>query len=202
MVPGISACFQCAPPLIVASGINEKTLKREGVCAASLPTTMGVVAGFLVQNALKKLLGFGSVSFYLGYNSLLDFFPKDIMKPNPECSNFWCRKRQQQQQLQAHPSTEKQSGKNTIEKKPIVHEEDQWGIALLESSQEDVDEEKQAAINEPHSNPLPKGTYRAYDMDSNNVLVRDSDKVHMDDRTNLEDLMNQLKSLNTEKRSS
>jgi len=75
-------------------------------------------------------------------------------------------------------------------------------IALLESSQEDVDEEKQAAINEPHSNPLPKGTYRAYDMDSNNVLVRDSDKVHMDDRTNLEDLMNQLKSLNTEKRSS
>ena len=37
----------------MASGIDEKTLKREGVCAASLPTTMGVVAGLLVQNALK-----------------------------------------------------------------------------------------------------------------------------------------------------
>lgn len=27
--PGITACFQCAPPLIVASGIDERTLKRE-----------------------------------------------------------------------------------------------------------------------------------------------------------------------------
>lgn len=53
LLPGELACFECAPPLIVASGIDEKTLKREGVCAASLPTTMGIVAGFLVQNALK-----------------------------------------------------------------------------------------------------------------------------------------------------
>lgn len=45
--------FQCAPPLVVAANIDEKTLKREGVCAASLPTTMGVVAGILVQNVLK-----------------------------------------------------------------------------------------------------------------------------------------------------
>lgn len=45
--------MQCAPPLVVASGIDEKTLKKEGVCAASLPTTMGVVAGLLVQNSLK-----------------------------------------------------------------------------------------------------------------------------------------------------
>lgn len=44
---------QCAPPLVVAEGIDEKTLKREGVCAASLPTTMGIVAGLLVQAALK-----------------------------------------------------------------------------------------------------------------------------------------------------
>jgi ubiquitin-like modifier-activating enzyme 5 len=29
------------PPLVVASGIDERTLKPEGVCAASLPTTMG-----------------------------------------------------------------------------------------------------------------------------------------------------------------
>ena len=27
---------------MVASGVDEKTLKREGVCAASLPTTMVV----------------------------------------------------------------------------------------------------------------------------------------------------------------
>lgn len=45
--------YQCAPPLVVAANIDEKTLKRDGVCAASLPTTMGVVAGILVQNVLK-----------------------------------------------------------------------------------------------------------------------------------------------------
>merc|ERR1719412_1236072 len=44
--PGATACFACAPPLVVAANIDEKTLKREGVCAASLPTTMGIVAGF------------------------------------------------------------------------------------------------------------------------------------------------------------
>ena len=27
--PGESACFACAPPLVVASNIDEKTLKRE-----------------------------------------------------------------------------------------------------------------------------------------------------------------------------
>jgi ubiquitin-like modifier-activating enzyme 5 len=45
--------LKCAPPLIVASNIDEKTLKKDGVCAASLPTTMGIVAGLLVQNTLK-----------------------------------------------------------------------------------------------------------------------------------------------------
>lgn len=45
--------LQCAPPLVVATHTDEKTLKREGVCAASLPTTMAIVAGFLVQNTLK-----------------------------------------------------------------------------------------------------------------------------------------------------
>ena len=39
----------------------RQTLKREGVCAASLPTTMGIVAGLLVQNTLKLLLRFGQV---------------------------------------------------------------------------------------------------------------------------------------------
>ena len=61
-MPGETACFECVPPLVVASGIDERTLKREGVCAASLPTTMGIVAGLLVQNALKYMLHFGQVT--------------------------------------------------------------------------------------------------------------------------------------------
>ena len=47
--------LQCAPPLIVATGTDEKTLKREGVCAASLPSTMGLVAALLVQNTRKSV---------------------------------------------------------------------------------------------------------------------------------------------------
>lgn len=75
LIPGETACFACAPPLVVASGVDERTLKRDGVCAASLPTTMGVVAGLLVQSTPKYLLQSGEVSKYLGYNALKDYFP-------------------------------------------------------------------------------------------------------------------------------
>jgi ubiquitin-like modifier-activating enzyme 5 len=45
--PGETACFACAPPMVVANEGNENDIKREGVCAASLPTTMGIIAGFM-----------------------------------------------------------------------------------------------------------------------------------------------------------
>lgn len=96
LVPGFTACFVCAPPLIVSLGEDEKTLKREGVCAASLPTTMGLVAALLVQNALKFCLNFGTVSPYVGYNALKDFFPNYEMKPNPNCEDCECCKRQRE----------------------------------------------------------------------------------------------------------
>jgi len=46
MIPGETGCFACASPLAVVEN-NEGTIKREGVCAASLPTTMGITAGFM-----------------------------------------------------------------------------------------------------------------------------------------------------------
>jgi len=49
-LPGRTACFECTPPILVQSGISEKTLKRDGVCAASLPTTMGIVSALLVSS--------------------------------------------------------------------------------------------------------------------------------------------------------
>ena len=84
MIPGESGCFICASPLAVVQG-SEGGIKREGVCAASLPTTMGITAGFLVQNALKYLLNFGEVSFCLTYNSRTDFFSNYLIRINPEC---------------------------------------------------------------------------------------------------------------------
>lgn len=95
IVPGVTACFECVPPLIVASGVSESTLKREGVCAASLPTTMGLVSALLVQNTLKYLLKFGKVSFFVGYSAMSDYFPSYAMGPNEDCGNRHCCKLQQ-----------------------------------------------------------------------------------------------------------
>ncbi|GFZ07894.1 NAD(P)-binding Rossmann-fold superfamily protein [Actinidia rufa] len=131
LIPGETACFACAPPLVVASGVDERTLKREGVCAASLPTTMGVVAGLLVQNTLKYLLKFGHVSPYLGYNALKDFFPTMEMKPNPQCSNAACLERQKEYIL-AKPARD--AAAKAKEKEEVlvmegpVHDDNEWNI--------------------------------------------------------------------------
>lgn len=129
--PGKTACFSCLPPLVVASNIDEKTLKKDGVCAASLPTTMAIVAGFLVQNTLKFLLKFGEVSSFIGYNALVDFFPKQEMKPNPHCDDCYCLQRQQESI---------KNSKTTVidvidtKKKTIEHSNNSFGIELVSES--------------------------------------------------------------------
>lgn len=123
--PGALACFACAPPLQVASGVDEKSLKREGVCAASLPTTMGIVAGLLVQNALKLLLGFGRVAPFLGYAALTDFFPSYAMRPNPACTDANCRKMQALKP--ALPEAPPAPAQDTS---APVHSSNDWGISV------------------------------------------------------------------------
>lgn len=154
--------FQCAPPLILASNVDESTLKREGVCAASLPTTMGIVAGFLVQNTLKfvfklfekfskkfllflfrYLLKFGRVSNYIGYNALDDHFLVNFssifskisvrlkiqiltLKPNDDCDDSYCRKRQLEQQSNPTIIEENPQPTNT----EVTHESNEWGKFL------------------------------------------------------------------------
>lgn len=156
IVPGATACFECVPPLIVASGVPESTLKREGVCAASLPTTMGLVSALLVQNALKYLLRFGKVSFFAGYSAITDFFPAYSMGPNNECGNSHCRSLQaiwrhqtssKLQQLGLSTDLAHDTGSSILsiiekgfdfrillEDTQVVHEDNQFGITLMESS--------------------------------------------------------------------
>lgn len=69
------------------------------VCVPVCSGCAGIVAGMLVQNTLKYLLEFGSVSHYLGYNSLKDFFPTMDIKPNTACSNSRCLEAQQAYQV-------------------------------------------------------------------------------------------------------
>lgn len=184
IIPGETACFACAPPLVVASSIDEKTLKREGVCAASLPTTMGVVAGFLVQNTLKYLLCFGTVSHYLGYNALEDFFPTMSLKPNPQCEDSFCR--QHQKEFQAKEKVELKLEKT--EEQPVVHEENEWGICVVsEISEEELKEDETSNMK------LAEGLKLAY---TKPVAAKDDECNTVDvSEQSLEDLMAQMKSL-------
>ena len=139
LVPGKHACFQCAPPMVVAEGGDEKAIKREGVCAASLPTTMGITAGFLAQNVLKYLLNFGTVQPFLGYNALSDFFPTYTMGPNPECVNINCVKRQAEYKakLAAGEIVEKAADEPeaAAEASGDADEFAEWGFEVTEDSE-------------------------------------------------------------------
>uniref|UniRef100_A0A6G1SBA4 Ubiquitin-like modifier-activating enzyme 5 n=1 Tax=Aceria tosichella TaxID=561515 RepID=A0A6G1SBA4_9ACAR len=182
--PGESACFACAPPLVVASNIDERTLKKEGVCAASLPTTMAIVAGMLVQNSLKYLLEFGKVTPYLGYNALEDFFPTWSMKPNPDCNDKYCVQRQEEYKVKLA-----EMSKNKPEEAIAVEEEEpstenEFGIELVESHQE-----------EKRSFDVTKGLQYAYLKEEQNSKNDNDAEVVDASQENLDDLMAKLKTV-------
>ena len=112
MMPGRTACFQCVPPLAIASNMDEKQIRRNGVCTASLPTTMSIIAGFLAHNALKYLLRFGQLVFFQGYQSLTNYFPTYIIRPSVDCCNADCRYWQSQ-----YPSWSPENYDNSIDNK-------------------------------------------------------------------------------------
>ncbi|KAJ8277611.1 hypothetical protein GJAV_G00077520 [Gymnothorax javanicus] len=185
IIPGETACFACAPPLVVAANIDEKTLKREGVCAASLPTTMGVVAGILVQNVLKYLLGFGSVSYYLGYNAMQDFFPTMSMKANPQCNDHYCRKQQEE-----YKRKEAERPKPEVveeEEAQVVHEDNEWGIELVS----ETTEQELTAASGPRPD-LPEGITVAYTIPEKEGNAPAGEVVEETEQS-LEELMAQMK---------
>ncbi|XP_061122280.1 ubiquitin-like modifier-activating enzyme 5 isoform X1 [Syngnathus typhle] len=181
--PGETACFACAPPLVVAANIDEKTLKREGVCAASLPTTMGVVAGILVQNVLKYLLKFGRVTYYLGYNAMQDFFPSMAMKPNPQCNDRHCRR---QQEVYEKREAERPKTEVVQEEEEVLHEDNEWGIELVVSEEANGEEETAAVAD------LPEGITLAYTVPA--AAAGDGEMVEETEQS-LEDLMAQMRKL-------
>jgi len=138
---------------------------------------MGIVAGVLIQNALKYLLGFGDCTHYLGYNALLDYFPKSVLRPNPECENHWCRKRQLEYQIN---KKEIKEVKPVIDKK-VVHSEDGWGITLVDSSMDVVTEDNSVQLKHEYTQEKSK--------------LNPDDVVKTDENLDLADLMGQLRSL-------
>ncbi|CAK9158768.1 unnamed protein product [Ilex paraguariensis] len=194
LIPGETACFACAPPLVVASGVDERTLKREGVCAASLPTTMGVVAGLLVQNTLKYLLKFGHVSPYLGYNALKDYFPTMEMKPNPQCSNAACLECQKEYIL-VKPARDaaakaKMEAEALLETESPVHAENEWSISVVEDCELDRTDFRS-------SDALPEGlVHELPSADEFQKLPAPQQSTNLMD--DLENLRRQLDALNAD----
>ncbi|XP_061385669.1 ubiquitin-like modifier-activating enzyme 5 isoform X2 [Danaus plexippus] len=180
IIPGETACFACAPPLVVASNIDEKTLKRDGVCAASLPTTMGIVAGFLVQNTLKYLLSFGNVSHYLGYSAMTDYFPRMSLKPNPQCDDSFCRQRQSE--YSSRPAVELAT--EVTEDPAPLHEDNEWGISLVD---ENSPEEESVGLK------LVEGVQVAYAMAGDSSTPETSSAVAAEE--DLEELMRKMKNM-------
>lgn len=183
--PGETACFACAPPLVVAENIDERTLKREGVCAASLPTTMGITAGMLVQNTLKYLLNFGEVSDYLGYNAMNDFFPKMSLKPNPQCDDRHCQARQKEYQAKPKPVAEVEQ---VVDEQPL-HDDNEWGIELVDDSQPQESVEVKSA-----DTAVSSGLRLAYEA-PDKVESNEANTVSASADVNLDDLMAQMKSM-------
>lgn len=189
--PGETACFACAPPLVVATHTDEKTLKKEGVCAASLPTTMGLIAGILVQNALKHLLEFGEVSYYLGYNALADFFPRMAMKPNPICDDRWCLKRQEEYKAMASACV-KATADAAEQSDEVLHQDNDWGIELVcETTAEEL------AAAEGSKPMLVAGVTVAYTKPalSTHQHAENAETSTSKDCTSLEELMAQMKGM-------
>ncbi|XP_069673993.1 ubiquitin-like modifier-activating enzyme 5 [Periplaneta americana] len=187
IVPGESACFACAPPLVVASNIDEKTLKKDGVCAASLPTTMGIVAGFLVQNTLKYLLGFGQVSYYLGYSALTDFFPTMHLRPNSACDDSFCRQRQAE--VKARPPKETPIGDGSSDDKEVTHEDNEWGICLVDET-----DPSELQAEEDLAQGFVAGVKAAYSMPAPAVQEEDSNQADTSG-VSLDELMAQMKAM-------
>lgn len=54
-----------------------------------------------------------------------------MVRPNPQCEDSWCRKRQDEYQakLAAQPAKEKEE---VVEEEEVVHEDNEWGKACLQ----------------------------------------------------------------------
>lgn len=202
VIPGQTACFACVPPLVVASGIDERTLKREGVCAASLPTTMGIIAGLLVQNSLKYLLGFGTVTQYLGYASLMDFFPTMAIRANPGCLNPLCMRLQaaykaKQESPEAIAARQQAEAEAVAaESRAVVHEDNEWSIEVLpdEATPHAADTGGQGSAAQGHSAALPEGLSFSHEAGRPGAAALASERVQ-DSGADVDDLMAQLQAL-------
>jgi ubiquitin-like modifier-activating enzyme 5 len=138
----------------------------------------------------RYLLHFGTVSHYLGYNAMDDFFPKMSMKPNTECDDYHCK---EQQKLFAVREAERVKNLPDVVEVEVVeevmHEDNDWGISLVGDDQPD-----QAGSQPVNTTKLSDGLSFAYER-SVTVEAKDETSPAAEAEQSLEDLMKQMKQL-------
>eukprot|EP00967_Tisochrysis_lutea_P006415 scaffold7618_cov30-Tisochrysis_lutea.AAC.2 len=154
---------------------------------------MGIVAGFLVQNALKYMLGFGEVSRYLGYSALRDHFPGMTLKPNPDCTSYWCRKQQQayatkapEREAAAKAAAEAAAAASAAADEVELHIDNEWGIEVGGCDEEVTDA--------PSAGTIP-GEGLGFEHVAPLATSPAAAAPAADDGPDLSDLMAQLKSV-------
>jgi len=102
------------------------------------------------------------------------------MKPNPECDNKNCQKNQllYQDILKSRPILEQ-----VIEEKKVVHTENDWGIEIISSFEEE----------QMSSSPTPQGTKREYDVSKQKIS--EEDKVKIDENVDVDELREMFKKM-------
>jgi ubiquitin-like modifier-activating enzyme 5 len=101
---------------------------------------MAIIAGFLSQNVLKYLLGFGEVCPFLGYNAQSDFFPRYEMLANVDCSDLDCRRLQDHYKINADSARLPALKKKQKTPEQTIPSENDWGIEIVpqESSEANI----------------------------------------------------------------
>jgi ubiquitin-like modifier-activating enzyme 5 len=95
VVPGKTPCYRCnRPALKDPSTVRPSRREEGGACHfTSLPTTMAIVSSLQCQEALKLLLGFGSVAPFLMYFGLEGRLERVDWKRDPGCGTCGRRRR-------------------------------------------------------------------------------------------------------------
>ena len=143
------------------------------------------------------MLGFGETATYLGYIALREHFPQMALRPNPDCTNNWCRKQQERYRVRkaAEAAEAARAPKAAVEvAAPVeLHASNEWGIEIGDGDDSDGGGEgsSAAAAGGP---ALADGVVYAHVSSSQSApTVKKEDEVGSGAALNLDDLMAQLK---------
>lgn len=103
----------------------------------------GITAGFLAHTALKYLLEFEDISYYLQYNARNEFFQSNIFRPNVECMDKQCLENQKYVKengisyIKARENLikAKKAEKNKVRIGVVDEKMKKWNIDIIEDSE-------------------------------------------------------------------